>query len=95
MRRWAAAVLIAVSGALTVVPGTADAAVPVCGDVLFVGAAGSGENGMGAEVSAVLPDIRAAAPQRRLASYPFRQPRGRWAPSRYGLSTRSTVRLAR
>ncbi|MFB9450043.1 cutinase family protein [Dactylosporangium vinaceum] len=45
-----------------------------CGDVLFVGAAGSGESGMGAEVTAVYSALKANAKGRTVTAYalPYR-----------------------
>ncbi len=76
---------LALVAATVVVPSApAYAAVPKCGDVLFVGAAGSGEtdrgspgydrSGMGAEVTAVYKAVKAKAKGRSVTSYalPYR-----------------------
>ncbi len=73
MKRWAVAVLLALSCTLAV-PDAVRAAGPACGDVLFVGAAGSGQHGLGAEVTHVLKALTAKAVGRRVTSYalPYR-----------------------
>jgi hypothetical protein len=73
MKRWALAVLLAMTASL-MLPAGAQAAAPKCGDVLFVGAAGSGESGMGAEVTAVHRALKAKATGRTVTSYalPYR-----------------------
>ncbi|XVV16629.1 cutinase family protein [Actinoplanes sp. CA-131856] len=62
-------VLVLVVATLTAAPHAASAAGPNCGDVLFVGVAGSGESGMGAEVTAVYNAVKAKAKGRTVTAY--------------------------